>query len=167
MVQVPPVLTTERLILRPYQPGDLDAMAAMFDDPDVTAMTYLGRRTRAQTEAVLADYTGFMAANGHGMYAILDRKTDDYLGEAGVFMSPLDRLALRYALVKSAWGKGYAVEASQAVLADCFGRLGLDALMAGVKPENAASRRVLERLGFVLSEELTEKSPFLVLIRQR
>lgn len=150
-----PVLTTPRLLLRPYAAGDLDAMAGMFGDPDVTAFTFLGYRNREQTAEVLEEYMGFLAAHGYGMLAILDRATGEYLGEAGLFMSPMGVPALRYALVKAAWGRGYAVEASAAVIDDSFERLGLERLIAGVKFENTPSLRVMEKLGFAYEETMT------------
>jgi ribosomal-protein-alanine N-acetyltransferase len=150
-----PVLETHRLILRPYADGDIDAMAEMFGDPEVTAFTLLGRRDRAGTALVLADYMGFLAEHGWGMCAITDRDTGTYLGEAGLFISPMGTVALRYALARAGWNKGYATEASAAVIEDAFGRLGLDRLIAGVKAENVASVRVVEKLGFAYEETVT------------
>jgi RimJ/RimL family protein N-acetyltransferase len=154
-----PVLETARLRLRPYDAGDLDAMAEMFGDAEVTAFTYLGRQDRAGTERVLAEYCGFHLANGYGMYAILDRGTGKYLGEAGLFVPPAvastELLALRYALSRSAWGKGIATEASSAVIEDAFGRLDKRAIIAGVVPDNLPSMRVMDRLGFSRGPEVT------------
>ena len=147
---------TSRLRLRGYERSDLDVMAEMFGDAAVTAFTFLGRRDRAQTAAVLDEYMAFLAERGYGMLAILDRKSGEYLGEVGLFVSPMGPLALRYALNQAAWGKGYAVEASAAVIEDSFDRLGLDELIAGVKPENKPSLRVMEKLGFVYDRTITE-----------
>lgn len=127
-------------------------MAAMFGDPEVTAHTFLGRQDRDGTAKVLAEYMAFLAERGYGMYAILDRAHGGYLGEVGLFVTPMGPLALRYALVKSTWGRGYAVEASAAIIDDSFGRLRLDRLMAGVVLANAASNRVMEKLGFAPGE---------------
>ena len=49
------MLETSRLRLRPYAGEDIEAMAAMFGDPDVRALTYLERRDRAQTEEILGE----------------------------------------------------------------------------------------------------------------
>lgn len=147
-----PLLETPRLLLHPYQQGDLEPMAAMFGDPEVTAHTFLGRQDRDGTARVLDEYIAFLAERGYGMYAIRDRADSAYLGEVGLFVTPMGPLALRYALVRSAWGRGYAVEASAAIIDDSFGRLGLDRLMAGVVLANGASNRVMEKLGFVPGE---------------
>ncbi len=51
------------------------------------------------------------------------------------------------------WGRGLAVEAGQAIIAFAFGTLGAHALFAGHHPANAASRKVLEKLGFGFAYE--------------
>jgi [ribosomal protein S5]-alanine N-acetyltransferase len=160
-----PALETGRLVLRPYVEADLDPMAAMFGDPEVTAFTLLGSRDREQTAAVLGDYMSFLAVHGYGMLAILDKSTGAYLGEVGLFVSPMGPLALRYALAKSGWGRGYAVEASAAVIDDSFGRLGLESLIAGVKLENEPSLRVIEKLGFTYFDTVTEAGHTFALFR--
>lgn len=163
-----PVLETARLLLRPYEVDDLDAMAGMFADPDVTAHTLLGKRNREETAEVLKGYMSFLAERGYGMFAILDRETGDYLGECGLFVPPMPGpLALRYALVKSAWGKGYAPEASAAVIEDAFGRLALDELVAGVVPHNAPSIRVMEKLGFIYDRTITHGVEFNIFVMAR
>jgi RimJ/RimL family protein N-acetyltransferase len=160
-----PVLETGRLVLRPYSGADIEPMAAMFGDPEVTAYTFLGRRDRAQTAAVLAEYMSFLTAHGYGMLAVLDRHSGGYVGEVGLFVSPMGPLALRYALARTAWGRGYAAEASAAVIDDAFSRLGLQDLLAGVKFENRPSLRVVEKLGFGYTETVTEAGHTFALFR--
>ena len=150
-----PAFETSRLIIRPYLSSDLDTMAAMFADPDVTAHTLLGQRDRVQTEAILDAYRTFLSENGYGMYAVLDKASGVYLGEVGTFVPPVDHepLALRCALVRDAWGKGIAPEASVPIIDDVLDRLGFDHLIAGVVAENTGSIRVMEKLGFRLGGE--------------
>jgi [ribosomal protein S5]-alanine N-acetyltransferase len=154
-----PILSAHRLTLEPYAYRHLDPMAEMFGDHEVTAFTYLGRQDLEGTARVLAEYRAFHEANGYGMYAILDRETGAYYGEAGLFVPPAvasaEHLALRYALARSAWGKGIATEASAAVIDDAFGRLGKPAIIAGVVPHNLPSMRVMDRLGFSRGPEVT------------
>jgi RimJ/RimL family protein N-acetyltransferase len=93
------------------------------------------------------------------MYAIHDRENGAYYGEVGLFVPPAvastEFLALRYALNRAAWGKGFATEASLAVIDDAFGRLAQRAIIAGVVPHNLPSMRVMERLGFARGPEVT------------
>ena len=139
---------TARLLLRPYEPGDLAPMAEMFGDRDVTAHTLLGYRTPEQTAEVLAGYRSFLAARGYGMLSIIDKATGAYRGEVGLFVTPMGPLALRYALAKAAWGKGFATEAPVPVIDDAFEGLGLHRLLAGVIETNVASIKVVDKLGF-------------------
>lgn len=59
----------------------------------------------------------------------------------------LDRLALGYALAPEAWGKGFATEAAEAMLDAAFTMTAAVEIIANVRVENAASRRVLEKIG--------------------
>jgi len=76
------------------------------------------------------------------------------LGEAftgWVSLTPLEdtgRIQLAYRLVHDAWGHGYATEAAGAMLNYGFTRLELPEIVAVVWPDNVASVRVLEKLGF-------------------
>jgi RimJ/RimL family protein N-acetyltransferase len=58
-----------------------------------------------------------------------------------------DGIELLYALDRPAWGRGYATEAARAVLAYASETLRLPRVVAAVNPANAASQRVLDRLG--------------------
>ena len=60
---------------------------------------------------------------------------------------------LGFHLLRSCWGRGLAVESARAVIGYGFGTLGADALFAGHHPANAASRRVLLKLGFEYAGE--------------
>lgn len=148
-------MKTSRLLLRPYRTTDIDLMAEMFADEVVTAFTFLGRQSREGTQRVLQDYIQFFAEREYGMFAIVEDESDEYIGECGLFVSPLGRLALRYSLRRTAWGRGYAVEASSAVIDDAFSRIGLNGLIAGVKPGNSPSLRVMEKLGFAMERTMT------------
>ena len=59
-----------------------------------------------------------------------------------------DRLTLGYALAPAVWGRGFAVEAVRAVVDMAFALTRAAAIEASVRPENLASRRVVERTGF-------------------
>ena len=61
-----------------------------------------------------------------------------------------------YCLTREAWGHGYATEAAGALLDWAFGALDLNRVQAEADTRNPASRRVLEKLGFVLEGTLRE-----------
>lgn len=126
-------LETSRLSLRAYTPLDIDRLAALYADPDVTAFTKLGRLTRAQAEATLAGYLADWRDRPFGMCAAVHKAS----GEP----------ALRYAFHKRFWGRGLAGEAASAVIDHAFRRLGLERLVSYVEAPNEASHRVMGKLG--------------------
>jgi RimJ/RimL family protein N-acetyltransferase len=71
-------------------------------------------------------------------------------GEAG--LHPFDgrgpEVELGYAFGPAFWGRGYATEAGEAVLAEAFGPLGIDRVVATTREQNTGSRNVLAKLGF-------------------
>lgn len=64
---------------------------------------------------------------------------------------------LGYVLGRAHWGRGYMSEALHAVIDAAFGPLGIRRLDAQIDPANAASRTLLERLGFVREGRLRER----------
>lgn len=98
-------------------------------------------------------------SNGFGLYRLQVIASGETVGLCGlVKRATLDDVDLGYALLPEFWGKGYAVEAGAAVLADAGARLGLRRVVAITDPLNEGSIRVLERLGF-LFEKIVQLSP--------
>lgn len=87
--------------------------------------------------------------HGFGMWVVTAKGEDHPAGLCGlVRRDVLPHVDLGYALLERQWGRGYAQEAAAAVLAHARGVLGLATVAAIVNPDNAASRRVLEKVGF-------------------
>jgi ribosomal-protein-alanine N-acetyltransferase len=144
-------LLTPRLKLRWMNQADVESHFAVFSDPEV--VRYLGRPAwteRAQAleaiEKTLANY-----ASGAGLrLAIEARDTGQLIGDASLwrFDDANRRCEVGYSLARAHWGRGYAVEALEALLAHGFDALGLNRVEADIDPLNTGSRRVLEKLGF-------------------
>ena len=66
-------------------------------------------------------------------------------------------MELGYRYCRDSWGEGYATEAASAILAETYGVSDLDDILACVHPDNAASIRVLEKLGFCFSHSRLSK----------
>lgn len=145
-------IETERLLLRAFEPSDLDALAALHGDEDLVRWIPWGPRTREEVEEVLerkVAATDFRATpNGLGI-AVCRRGSRDLIGDFMlVNASSGDRGAeIGFMLAAEDQGRGYAVEASRAILELAFGRLDLHRVFARLEPRNAASAAVLERLG--------------------
>jgi RimJ/RimL family protein N-acetyltransferase len=146
-----PILT-ERLSLRPYEPGDLAELHnVLYGDPE--AMSLLGgARDLAGTRAAIERSMLQQQRGGYSFWPVIERETGLLVGEAGLF--PLapggPDVALGYAFGRDYWGRGYATEASRSVLAEAFGPLDLDHVVAITREANARSRNVLTKLGFRL-----------------
>jgi RimJ/RimL family protein N-acetyltransferase len=145
-----PRLETPRLLLRPVQDADADAWwVAIWGDASVTRfLPPRGPIPRERMERVLARTAAHWQARGLGMWAVRERETGAFVGHCGLVVNEPPDVELVYALARAFQGRGLATEAAACVTAFAFGPAGLDALTALVFPENAASARVLAKLGF-------------------
>jgi [ribosomal protein S5]-alanine N-acetyltransferase len=87
--------------------------------------------------------------HGFSLWAVTDVQSATVMGDCGLILYAHEgpEIELGFRLGKPYWGKGYATEAARAWVAHGFGLLGLDRIVAATHPENAASQRVLEKVG--------------------
>lgn len=144
------ILETDRLILREFVLADLDAFFRMVSDPDVTRFIGVGAKTVEAARTVLVERTmQDYRKHGYGRWATVLKSTGDVIGFTGLkHLEEFGEVDLGYRFFKEHWGQGLATEASRAVLAYGFDRLGLERIAAFADIENKASIRVLEKLGF-------------------
>jgi ribosomal-protein-alanine N-acetyltransferase len=144
-----PEIETDRIRLRAFTPGDLDALYMVFGDAGV--MTYISGgkpRTREATHAGLLRTIEGWRERGFGLWAVVEKDTDRVIGYCGlIFLEGTTDIELAYGLAKSSWGKGFATEAARASLRYAFEELKLERIVAVVNPQNIPSQRVLEKLG--------------------
>ncbi len=135
--------------MRPYVRTDIDALAALYIDPEVAAFTKLGRQTRQQSETVLEDYIRTWRVRGFGMRALFLKMSGEYVGECGLFWhEAFEAPSMRYALVHDVRGQGLAKESIRATLADAFEVLGQEKIYSVVQAQNHVSIHLMETLGF-------------------
>jgi RimJ/RimL family protein N-acetyltransferase len=150
--RAPDRLVTERLVLRRFTDGDRGPFAAMNADPEVMRWIADGATlTREQSDALLEGLDASWAERGFGLWAV-EVPGEGLAGFAGLaepafLPDVLPAIEIGWRLRRDLWGRGYATEASRAVLEVAFDRLGLAQVLAVVHPQNAASRRVAEKLG--------------------
>lgn len=140
---------TARLRLRLYAERDLDALAAMYADPE--SMLHIGEGkvlSRDETWRALAGALGHWALRGYGMWALELKSTGEFVGRAG-FIDPegWPGFELGWQVARPHWGRGYAPEAAAFALAYARERLGRGRVISLIRPANAASIRVAEKLG--------------------
>ena len=154
-----PTLRTARLHLRPFDEGDADALFALHSSASVLrywdAPPWSGRGRAGRFIAACRQ----MAEEGTGARLAIDRVSDGaFIGWCSLTRwNPEHRSAsLGYCLDEAAWGHGYATEAARALLKWAFETLDLNRVQAEADTRNAASARVLEKLGFVREGTLRE-----------
>lgn len=142
-----PVLQTARLRLRPFAAGDVDVLHAHWTDPDVRRYLWDGVVIpREQVVAVIEESASAFAARGFGFWVLEADAT--FVGFAGLRPLPDgDDVELYYGLAPAHWGRGYATEASRAVLRHGFDAVGLDPIYIRTDGPNVASVAVMRRLG--------------------
>ena len=145
------ILETERLLLRPFRPADIDPYAEMCADSEV--MEFLNATgspiSRADAWRQMAMYLGHWELRGFGTWAVEERGTGAFVGRVGLhFPEGWPDRELGWTIARKFWGRGYASEAARAAIAHAFGTLGWTHLVSLIHPNNHRSARLAERLGY-------------------
>jgi RimJ/RimL family protein N-acetyltransferase len=164
---------TERLILRPFRPGDLDDIhEQVYSDPDVCRYYCGATRTKTKTKRWLhfriteAEYSDFYA------WAVELKETDKVIGlvRLGPYVNSFIRppgepdppfnaveVELSFAFGRSYWGQGLALEASHRIIVHAFNDLKLPRLLGGVSRHNLRSVRFHEKLSYRVTKNLLDE----------
>ena len=150
-------LQTERLRLRELEDSDFDAVHAYASDPFVVRFMPWGPNSETDSRDFLRRARSLAEAQPRVGYelAVTPREGGPLVGAIGLHRTgdASSEAMLGYCLARPAWGHGYATEAGLAVLGFGFAGLGLESVWAGCDAENAASIRVLEKLGMRVQSE--------------
>ena len=153
MIRFP--IETERLLLRPFERDDAGELHAIWSDPASARFRddvpdWPRPRTVEDTLRYLEAIMTGQAERGYAPWAVIEKASGRVIGDCGLF--PADgvgpEIELAYGLAPDVWGLGYATEAAAACLRVGFEQLGATRIVADVDPENPASIRVLEKVGF-------------------
>lgn len=145
---------TARLVARSWTADDLPFAQELWGTPEVMALIDVrGGLSRDEVAEKLRTEIEREAVHGVQYWAIFERDGGAVVGCGGLrpwqFTKGVEgELELGFHLVKRAWGKGYATEIAGGALRLARDQLGRTRAYAGHHPENHASRKVLERLGF-------------------
>ncbi len=144
-------LSTERLLLRGWRPGDRAPFAALNADPEVMRH-FASTLTREASDALAERIEAALGREGWGFWALEVRATGEFIGFTGLGVPPfqapfMPAVEIGWRLSRAAWGAGYATEAARAAAAFGFEHLALDEIVAFAVTGNARSRAVMRRLG--------------------
>lgn len=143
---------TERLLLRSETLADCDAIYAINTDPEVTR--YIGDGSimsisRDQLYERLGQLIPKRKEADYGLAAVVLKESNQYIGACWLKYDDFcDGVELGYRYGREFWGSGYATEAAQAVLEEGFKLPQLEEVYACAHPDNHASCRIIEKLGF-------------------
>lgn len=146
-----PTLQTERLLLRPFAESDAEAIYALQSNARVLRFWNAPPWTeRSRADVFIAACRKMEEDESGARFAIETRDQNAFVGWCAMFgWNPIYRsLGIGYCFDESAWGKGYATEATRAMLHWAYAVLDLNRVEAELDTRNAASARVLEKLGF-------------------
>ncbi len=142
-------IETDRLLLRPYAPEDVDTLHRLWTTPEV-------RRYLLDDQIVARDFVvheieetrALFQKEGYGQYALWLKEKKALIGFCGYrfFFDPPER-HLIYGLAPSYWHQGFATEAARAVIRHSFEDLDFDEIIAAADAPNTASLGVMERAG--------------------
>jgi RimJ/RimL family protein N-acetyltransferase len=155
-----PILSAERVRLRPLRAADADDLFAL--QSDVRVMRYWSHPAwteREQAVRRIAQLENDRATSEFYTWAVTQDGSDALIGTVSLFAIHREqrRAELGYALASALWGRGYATEMLRPAIDFAFNTLDLERLEADIDPRNEASCRLVERVGFIREGLLRER----------
>lgn len=161
------ILETRRLLFRRLILDDLDALYALYSEPDIRRYFPEGTLNHQETREELEWFL-----NGHpqhpelGLWATIYKETNQFIGRCGLLPWTIEgrsEVEVAYLIDKKFWRQGLGTEAARAILHYAFEQLHLSRLICMVDPDNDASAKVARNIGMTLEKEMTDdKGPFLL-----
>ena len=142
-------LRTLNLIIRTCHRGDANDFAALELDPEVMRFLTAGRRTDQIPPELQGTYLEPRGTEPY-VYTILRTQTNSFVGWICLWPEEDHVAELGYRLKRAEWGQGLGTEAAAALVDWGFRYAGYRMITASTMTANDASRRVLEKLGFIL-----------------
>jgi RimJ/RimL family protein N-acetyltransferase len=154
------ILETKRLVLRRPVIEDLNALWALYSDPEITRYIPDAPKTYAEAKKELEWHM-----NGHpgtpdlGLWATIHKETGKFIGRCGLLPWTIDgqpEVEVAYTIARDFWGRGFGTEAAQAIAQYGFETLKLTRLICMIEPENKASLKVALNIGMVFEKEMED-----------
>jgi RimJ/RimL family protein N-acetyltransferase len=151
------MLTSARLRLRPWRDEDLPAFAALNADPEV--MEYMPKcLTPEESDQFARRIREGLARHGFGWWAVEVLGVSKFIGFTGLSVPSYEThftpcVEIGWRLARKYWGFGYATEAARLAMDHGFRHAGLEEIVSFTFVGNLRSRRVMERLGMIRTQE--------------
>ena len=142
------MLETERLFLRPMNASDIEAVFEMRRDHEIMRYIREPVQSREEAENWINLISSRWAKDRIGFCSLIEKQSGKFAGWCGLWeLKENGEIEVGYAIAREFWGKGYASESAEAFLEYGFNQLNLEKIVAVARPENTASRRVMEKIG--------------------
>ncbi len=161
------ILETPRLFFRRLEIADLDALFALYSDPEVRRYFPEGTLSYAETKEELEWFL-----NGHpshaelGLWATIHKESGQFIGRCGLLPWTIDgvfEVEVAYMLSKEFWGQGLGTEAARSIRDYGFYQLGYNRLICLIDKNNQASLRVAQNIGMQFEKEgYDDKGPYVL-----
>jgi RimJ/RimL family protein N-acetyltransferase len=161
------VIQTRRLRGERIAVNHLDALCELLGDARVGA-TLGGTRSPDEVAVGIAAQASHWEAHGFGYWMFYDRATGAPVARGGLSRAHVGghhEVEVGWAVTPRRWGEGLATELGEAAVAVAFGTLALPDVVAYTLPDNLASRRVMDKLGFVYERDVQHAALAHVLYR--
>ena len=148
------MLETERLLLDLWRPEDWIAFRPIATDPEVMRYITGGQPwSDKEIRAFIQRQIDLYADRGYCRWKLIERSSGDLIGFCGVGTWRGSDPEIGWWLARDAWGRGLASEAARMALRDVFERSELDRIISVAMPDNAASIRIMQKLGMKFDRE--------------
>ncbi len=157
------LLHSDRLYLRPCQIADLDSLHNLWCDADIRRFLFDDRQiSREEAQGFIeASITSF-SNQGYGIWLFFENHSNQIAGFAGLLQFSEELPSLIFGVRPQFWGRGYATEATLAVLDYAFANLDLKYIVADVDEPNDRSIRVLNKIGMSrIKRDIVNERPLL------
>ena len=159
------ILETARLLLRPLELSDAEAMFAMDNNPEVHKYLWQNpTQTIEETIQIITYVQSQYSKNNIGRFATILKETNEFIGWTGIKYiddhienGNTNFYDYGYRLHEKFWGKGYATEASYAWLDFGFNQMNIDKMNAYTHAQNGASNHILQKIGMNCMEDYFDK----------
>ncbi|NGO71333.1 GNAT family N-acetyltransferase [Streptomyces boncukensis] len=138
------------IAIREFAQSDVEDVRRVVGDDRVTRWLSHDSRGKEETRAMVERITAMAAEEPRTDYslAVVAPPSDRVIGFCRIGLSGIEAGKLGYAIAYDDWGKGYATDTARTMVDLGFRKLGLHRISAAIGPDNTASQRVVEKLGF-------------------
>ncbi len=158
------LIQTERLLLRRWEPSDIEPYAELCRDPEV--MRWIGSgslRTREECVEAISYFEKFWEEKGFGLFAVELLSSQEFIGFTGLAVPEflpevMPSVEIGWRLARSTWGHGFATEAARASLEFGFNECELERVVSIHQVGNDASGRIMTKIGMRLFRETVDPS---------